>query len=426
MTYQLIGIGAGAFNLSLAAMLDDIGHDSHVFLDEKESFSWYPGLDTDVSELQDDYLGDLVTLTNPRSRFSFLAYMHERGLIYQFIGRKASPLSRRIYAEYFRWASEKLQSIRYSSPVREINFRDNLFEISAGNRVMHARNIVLGVGISPALPDFVQPFLGQNVYHSGVYSERSNDLDGKTVAVIGGGQSSAEVLLDILCRCSPAKVIWISPKGYHAHMDEGAINYDIWSPTFMQEFFKLDPAVKQGYNHAILNTSDGITNSTLNDLYVKLFDKKYFDKASLESVVMTNTRLTGMREQGSRKFIAVVQNLTGKHYEFPVDEVVLATGYSKTVDTLLGSLYGAFPELADEDRLNADFSLKWRHAATNRIYVHNAAVDQYSVLEKSLLLASWRSAMIINSLYGKEVFKSKPDSTMHTYHADLERYEVGH
>lgn len=422
--FDLIGIGAGVFNLSLAALLDDIGHESHLFLETKEQFDWYPGLDTSVSELQDDYLGDLVTLTNPVSRYGFLSYLHERGLMYQFIGRKKLPLSRRIYAEYFLWASKKMRAIRYSSEVRKIEYNDNKFRISTAKEVYFARHIALGVGIKARLPDCAERFIGPHIYHSSAYSERNNNLEGKTVAVIGGGQSSAEILFDILSRCTPQKIIWISPNGYHASMDVAAISYDIWSPTYLQEFYKLDCESRKYLNKAAINTSDGITGSTLDGLYAKLFDKKYFDAQGLASIVMTNTRLEEVSVEKGATYISVCNQLNEKRYEFEVDELILATGYTQNHKAPLSALIADFPELGTGHLVEPDFSLKWKHAGTNKIYVQNGAANEFSVFERSLIPASWRSSMIINSLMGREIFKSKPDTTMHTYHDEIDEFEI--
>src|ERR1700683_1834552 len=44
MTYDLLGIGLGPFNLGLAALCYDIPQLSTAFIEQKDSFDWHPGL----------------------------------------------------------------------------------------------------------------------------------------------------------------------------------------------------------------------------------------------------------------------------------------------------------------------------------------------------------------------------------------------
>ena len=49
--YDLLGVGAGIFNLSLAALFADKKINSH-FLDKNPSFEWYPGLMFNSAKMQ--------------------------------------------------------------------------------------------------------------------------------------------------------------------------------------------------------------------------------------------------------------------------------------------------------------------------------------------------------------------------------------
>ena len=62
--YDLLGVGAGVFNLSLAALLADKKINSH-FLDKNPSFEWYPGLMFDSAKMQTCCIKDLVSLAEP-------------------------------------------------------------------------------------------------------------------------------------------------------------------------------------------------------------------------------------------------------------------------------------------------------------------------------------------------------------------------
>lgn len=99
--YELIGVGLGVFNLALAAQLDDNGYADALFFEKQPQMNWHGGMLLDTSELQVHYMKDLVTPVDPRSKFSFLNYLRERRLLYQFMNRKSESISRNQFQYYF-------------------------------------------------------------------------------------------------------------------------------------------------------------------------------------------------------------------------------------------------------------------------------------------------------------------------------------
>ena len=76
--YDLIGIGIGPSNLSLAALLAPFAEARACFFDRARELKWHPGLLFPEAEIQVSHLKDLVTPADPTSRFSFLAFLHAR------------------------------------------------------------------------------------------------------------------------------------------------------------------------------------------------------------------------------------------------------------------------------------------------------------------------------------------------------------
>ena len=52
-----------------------------VLFDARPEFRWHPGMLVDGATLQVPFLADLVSLADPTSRYSFLNYLRERGLL---------------------------------------------------------------------------------------------------------------------------------------------------------------------------------------------------------------------------------------------------------------------------------------------------------------------------------------------------------
>ena len=69
-TDDLLGVGIGPFNLSLAALLDPVDGVDAVFFDQADGFAWHPGLLVEGTTTQVPFLADLVTLADPTSRHS--------------------------------------------------------------------------------------------------------------------------------------------------------------------------------------------------------------------------------------------------------------------------------------------------------------------------------------------------------------------
>jgi L-ornithine N5-oxygenase len=58
--------------------------------------------------MQVTFLKDLATIRNPTSRFSFLAYLRERGRLLDFINHKSLFPSRVEVHDYLEWAAAQL------------------------------------------------------------------------------------------------------------------------------------------------------------------------------------------------------------------------------------------------------------------------------------------------------------------------------
>ena len=70
--YDVVGVGVGPFNLSVAALLHPIDSFLSCFLEERPEFQWHPGMLFPESTVQTSYLKDLVTPADPTNPYSFI------------------------------------------------------------------------------------------------------------------------------------------------------------------------------------------------------------------------------------------------------------------------------------------------------------------------------------------------------------------
>lgn len=421
--HEVIGIGAGMFNLGLGALLDDAGIGDFLLLDRKDRFRWHDGISTDVSYYQDDHLSDLVTLANPQSKYTFLSYLKRRRLLYQFATRLASPVLRVVWEDYFRWAAEELGRVRWSQEVREITYRDNAFEVRTGDRSYRARHLSIGVGIEPSLPEALAGVDDERVYHSSTYSSQRRDRRGKTVCVVGASQSGAEIVDDLLGRGEIAGLVWISPAPYHMSKDPALFLFDIWNPTILRETYALGPEARQRVTESMRSTQNSISTATMASVYAKLFDRRFYAEPGFDPIIVCNQRVAAIAPGAERLELLSDDESTGKRYRFHADEVILATGYRRVHDRLLDGLRAQHPFSLED--LNFDHSVRWAASGRNNIYLRNHGESRFGIMESNAFIQPFISSLIVNSIAGRQVYDEFPDSSIQKYSDALAKYEVG-
>src|SRR5690606_410488 len=106
--YDLVGIGVGPFNLSLAALLSRHNELKSRFFEKKAQFSWHSEIMFNDSVMQTSFLKDLVTPVDPTNPHSFLNYLVQHGLFYAHLNTARSSVSRKEFEMYCQWVSKNL------------------------------------------------------------------------------------------------------------------------------------------------------------------------------------------------------------------------------------------------------------------------------------------------------------------------------
>ena len=78
---DIIGIGLGPFNLSLATLLTKQPALKSLFFEQKKEFNWHKSMILPHTTLQVPFMADLVTLIDPTSRYTFLNYLHTQHIM---------------------------------------------------------------------------------------------------------------------------------------------------------------------------------------------------------------------------------------------------------------------------------------------------------------------------------------------------------
>ncbi|MCC5478131.1 lysine N(6)-hydroxylase/L-ornithine N(5)-oxygenase family protein [Streptomyces barringtoniae] len=430
---DLVGIGIGPCNLSLAALAHPLAELDAVFYEQRPGFDWHPGLLIEGATIQVPFLADLVTLADPTSPWSFLNYLRTRERLFPFYFAERFHIQRAEYDAYCRWVAQSLPGLRFRHQVDAVRWNPerDVFEVDftqldaegeaeALGRT-YTRNVVLGVGTEPHVPDPLQPLVdapGVPVVHAADYLEhRSGILAAEHVTVVGSGQSGAEVFLDLL-RHRPAgreKLHWIGRSEAFAPMEYSKLGLEHFTPDYTRYFHALAEPVRDRLVAAQWQLHKGIDAGTLAAIHDELY-RRTLHGGWPDAVLTPGVRVRTAGRIATTKVELHLENLQqDSRSRLTTDAVVLATGYR---DRPLGRvLAGLDPYLRRDSgerlRIDEEFRLVLDPSVTGSVYVQNAELHTHGVGAPDLGLAAWRSATILNSLTGKESYP-QPSRTAFT------------
>jgi lysine N6-hydroxylase len=411
-THDLVGVGLGPFGLSLAALADDVPGLDAVFLDQRRSFSWHPGLLLEGATLQVPFLADLVSLVDPRSRWSFLAYLREQGRLFRFYFAERFLVPRREYDAYLRWVAESLPSCRFGQRVEEVAWSGQVFRLSvrdvaSGQLTSYAaRTVVLGVGTEPVVPEAFAGVLGKQVVHVADYLDtRPLLLDAGSVTVVGSGQSGAEVFLDLLREQSATgtSLRWLSRTPAFAPMEYSKLGLEHFTPDYTGYFHALPEASRDAVVPTQWQLYKGISADTIAEIYDLLYERTV-DGRTVDAELRPGVSVTSCRRVGERLLLECRHSGLDQSFEVDTDAVVLATGYAARRPAFLEPLL----PLLDLDergryRVDAGYRLATDPAVTGALYVQNAEAHTHGVGAPDLGLGAWRAATILSAVTGEDM-----------------------
>lgn len=408
---HLAGIGIGPFNLSLAALLEKTPEIRSTFFDRKPQFDWHPEMMFADSTMQTSYMKDLVTPVDPTNRLSFMNYLVENQIFYPFLNTQRSTISRREFEMYCVWASKKLEgTLRFSTEIRGIGFKNERFEIETSHGAVHAQNVCVATGLTKRIPDCASRVLGPRVFHAKSPELKSMDLTNKSVLVVGGGQTGVEIFRNALGdRWGRTKELSLITRRRNLEpLDESAFTNDFFTPNYADAFFNLDPAKKVAVVASQKLASDGNTPSYLFDLYRDLYRMKYVERDSRGLKILACRRLTSIEPDLGGYRVEVENCFTDNQEVMHADIIILCTGFESIVPKVLEPLYSRIH--FDEQkrfRFAKSYSVEWDGPIKNKIYALNFSRHDHGIIDPQTSLMAWRSAIVVNDLAARDVYQTQ-------------------
>ncbi|MER6298855.1 SidA/IucD/PvdA family monooxygenase [Kitasatospora sp. NPDC001539] len=429
--YDLLGVGIGPFNLSLAALAEPVPGLRTLFCDQRPEFRWHHGMLVDGARMQVPFLADLVSLVDPTNPWSFLNYLRAQDRLFPFYFSERFQLPRREYDHYCRWAAEGLANCRFGTEVTALHwtttpehgplFLAELTDTATGRRsAVRARNLALGVGTRPVLPEAFAGLADHpRAFHSAEYLDRRADLAGaRDITVVGSGQSGAEVFLDLLRRHDGdgVRLRWLTRTRALAPMEYSKLGLEHFTPDYTRYFHGLPETVRDSLVTAQWQLHKAASAETLAEIHDHLYERtigRPIDTAPVE--ITPGTAVTDARPGPCGGLELHCRHTdSGTEHVLRTDAVVLATGYRAARPAAIEPL----AHLIDWDRsgryrVDLDHRVATRPELTGGLYVQNAELHTHGVGTPDLGLGAHRAAVILNAVTGRTVHRL-PDRTAWT------------
>lgn len=416
--YTVIGIGFGPSNLGLALAITEHNNNenddlSMMFLEGKSAFSWHPEMLLPGATMQVSFLKDLVTMRDATSEYSFLSYLQDKDRLADFVNLSTFYPRRTEFTDYLRWCERRIREdnyediVTYDSYVISVSHQHGLFVVTTSDGVVRrARNVVLGGGISASLPAFVDA--GTRQFHShGLLSSlrdfqhKIGDLDNASIAVIGAGQSAAEVSHYLYSQYENTKVYSVISSFGYVPADNSPYVNRIFDPASVDSFYNAPADVRSK-----IRRDHKATNNAAPDLDIikTLYDIEYEEKVGNNSEEAQSTearlhmynvsRVVGAEEtpEGVELTIATAMD-SKKTFTQMFDAVVYATGFeqfspARVLDQETALLFGDTP--GRDYRLPTELS--------GDIYLNGGVEESHGLTSSLLSNIAVRSGEITKSL----------------------------
>ncbi|MFD7868572.1 lysine N(6)-hydroxylase/L-ornithine N(5)-oxygenase family protein [Streptomyces sp. NPDC057682] len=417
--HDLIGIGFGPSNVAMAIAVSE--HNaagageplSALFFERQPSFGWHRGMLIDDATMQVSFLKDLVTLRNPSSGFSFLCYLQSKGRLIDFINHKNLFPLRVEFHDYFEWAAAQVgDMVAYDHEVVAVTpvlvegvveYLDVTVRSGRGLAVHRARDLVVGTGLRPLLPDNVER--GDRIWHNSELLARINELDGtspRRLVVVGAGQSAAENVAYLHRRFPEAEVCAVFSRYGYSPADDSSFANKIFDPGAVDEFYAAPEGVKRRLMDYHGNTNYSVVDIDLiDDLYRQMYQEKVLGAERLR--FLNVSRLEEAKETSDRVLATVRSLVTGEETQLEADLVVFATGYSPADPlALLGDVAGRC--LRDEEgrvRVERDYRVSTDDTVRCGIYLQGGTEHTHGITSALLSNTAVRVGEILDSMLAR-------------------------
>ncbi|MFC6767142.1 SidA/IucD/PvdA family monooxygenase, partial [Natrinema soli] len=246
------------------------------------------------------------------------------------------------------------------------------------------------------------------------------------IAVVGSGQSAAEVVLDLLERQSVHgyRLDWLTRSDGFFPMEYSKLGLQHFTPEYARYFYDLPQSRKDD----LLADQDllykGIDPETSERIYDTLYERSIGDREP-DFGMLATTEVADIERLDGSYWLECEQHQQETSFALETDAVIFGTGYQRPTPTFLEPIADriAFDDrgrfrVSEEYRLEGEFGSP--DDAGGRVFVQNVEVHTHGVGAPDLGLGCYRNAVIIDRLVGREVYPIDRDTVFQNF--DVEQF----
>ncbi|MFE5123435.1 lysine N(6)-hydroxylase/L-ornithine N(5)-oxygenase family protein [Streptomyces sp. NPDC056669] len=418
--HDVVGIGFGPSNLSLATALEE--HSANVpehpltaaFFERQPSFGWHRNMLLPSTTMQVSFLKDLATFRNPSSRFSFVSYLHASDRLANFANTHTFFPTRQEFHQYLEWVEANFTDhVSYNSEVTGIALPpdatpgpDQYLQIEvrdrggSGTRLVNARNVTVSTGLVPHMPVGVDS--DDRVWHSSEFLDRFRQMDPhalKRVAVVGAGQSAAEIARFLYDSLHHAQVFAIVPSYGYSIADSTPFANKVFDPDAVDDYYFGTNRTRDAFWQYHKNTNYSVVDDdVIRDLHRRVYDEDV--SGSRRMHFLNLSRVSDVKRAGNETRVSLESLLDTDSQDLDVDILVCATGYdSMDPSGLLGDLDRyCLRDTSGRHQVGRDYRLVTVPPLSCGIYLQGGTEHTHGLTSSLLSNIAVRSGEIADSI----------------------------
>ncbi|MFJ7944784.1 SidA/IucD/PvdA family monooxygenase [Streptomyces sp. NPDC096354] len=407
---DMLLVGAGPANLALAVALEELVPDAPqrtLIVEQHDNVVWQRGMLLPWSQSQVSFLKDLVTLRNPRSAFSFVNYLHSVGRLDEFINLGSATPYRLEISGYLSWVADSLATtkVEYGRKVASVEPRrdaaggiDHWSVTMADGTTTTCRDLVIGAGRDPHIPEVFDRLPAERVIHSTGFAHAVGALDPETtrrVAVIGAAQSAAEMLWTTHQSFPAAECTMIMRSIGLNSYESSKFTNEIFYASFVDTFHESPPEARAQLLREMHRTNyAGLAPAMLETLYRQTYLERLTGTERLHMVTMTD--VVRARTDGDEIVLELGDRRTGRTSEFRCDVVMLGTGFESGMPRMIREMCASFG--LDDIRVDRNYALRLPEGSDASCYLQGVNEATHGIADSLLSVLAARSADIVSDL----------------------------
>ncbi|PXF29174.1 ornithine monooxygenase [Pokkaliibacter plantistimulans] len=411
--HDLIGVGFGPSNLSLAIALAELPQAAGTtldscFIERQNDFVWHGNMLLDGTTMQVSFLKDLATLRNPASAFTFINYLHQNQRLEDFINLKTFFPSRQEFNQYLTWAADHFdQDVHYGEEVVEVLPQQEGREVvclrvrsRGSDGRLHerlTRNLALGIGGSPRIPEEFRGLAGHpQVFHSSRYLQQVAALPSRPlrIAVVGAGQSAAEIFMDLHSRHPGYQVDLISRSRALKPADDSPFVNEVFNPSYTDFIYASAEEDRSQLLTEFSNTNYAVVDLPLIE---QIYQTLYLQKVSSQQR-HRYLRCHGIAQaeaHGDQLALTLHDQDSGTFFRQDYDAVILATGFQRQAHH---QLLAPLADWLDSNQTDRYYRVATRPHFLPQIFLQGCSENTHGLSDTLLSVLAIRSAEIRDAL----------------------------